>query len=164
MISTTNSVNLTDGLDGLAAGITLIVMIFFTLVGIGMDDVPVIIFSAIMTGCCLGFLTFNSHPARVFMGDTGSLALGGAVSAAAIALKVPLVILIVGGIYVIESLSVIVQVASFKMRGKRVLKMAPLHHHFELCGWKETRVVRTFWLITIALCLLGLLSLSFRIV
>ena len=163
LIAVTNSVNITDGLDGLAAGVTLIVMVFFTLVAMTRQEWDYLkIFSAIVGGGCLGFLAFNAHPARVFMGDSGSLALGGAVGAIAIMMKIPLLIVIVGSIYVIESLSVIIQVSSFKLRGKRVFKMAPLHHHFELVGWKETKVVYVFWTITIISCVVGLLALRFR--
>lgn len=159
-VSATNSVNLTDGLDGLAAGVTLIVMVFFTIAAMASHQHEyVVIFSAAMAGCCLGFLVFNSHPAKVFMGDTGSLALGGAVAAIAVMLRMPLIIVIVGGIYVAETLSVVIQVVSFKTRGKRVFKMAPIHHHFELSGWKETRVAATFWIATIVLCLVGFVSL-----
>ena len=118
------------------------------------------IFSAAMTGACLGFLIYNSYPARVFMGDTGSLALGGAVSAIAILLNLPLVIPIAGFIYFIEAISVIVQVLSFKLTGKRVLLMAPLHHHFEQKGWPETRVVAVFWITTVIFCLIGIYSLN----
>lgn len=160
LVATTNSVNLTDGLDGLLAGITLIIMVFFTVVAMTRPEWGYLkVFSASVAGGCLGFLSFNLHPARVFMGDTGSLALGGAVGAIAIMLKMPFMILIIGAIYVIEALSVIIQVTSFKMTGKRVFKMAPIHHHFELMGWKETRVVAAFWLVTVVLCLLGLVLL-----
>lgn len=165
LLSTTNAVNMTDGLDGLASGITLIVMVFFTLVAMTSGEWDYIkVFSAMIAGGCMGFLVYNVHPARVFMGDTGSLALGGAVGAIAIMMKLPLIILIVGAVYVIELLSVAIQVVSFKTRGKRVFKMAPIHHHFELLGWKETRVVHVFWLVTIILCIIGLLSLGIRFV
>jgi phospho-N-acetylmuramoyl-pentapeptide-transferase len=163
-ISVTNAVNLTDGLDGLLAGITLIIMIFFTVIAVTRAEWDYIrVFSTTVAGGCLGFLMFNSHPARVFMGDTGSLALGGAVAATAIMLKMPFIILIVGAIYVIEALSVIIQVVSFKLRGKRVFKMAPIHHHFEMIGWKETKVVSVFWTITLFLCLIGFVAFRFDI-
>lgn len=163
LLSITNAVNLTDGLDGLAAGVTLIVMVFFTLVAMTKGEWDYIkLFSSAVAGGCLGFLAFNSHPAKVFMGDSGSLALGGAVGAAAILMKMPLIILIVGAIYVIEALSVIIQVGSFKLRGKRVFKMAPIHHHFELVGWKETKVVTVFYTATVIFCIIGLLALRFR--
>ncbi len=161
---TTNSVNITDGLDGLAAGVTLIVMVFFALVAMTKKEWDYInVFSSSVAGGCLGFLSFNTHPAKVFMGDTGSLALGGAVGAVLVMMKIPLIIFVVGAIYVVESLSVVIQVASFKTRGKRVFKMAPLHHHFELLGWKETKVVYTFWLATVLFCFVGLLMLGVKL-
>lgn len=164
MLSITNGVNITDGLDGLAAGVTLVVFVFFTLVSMtGPEWEYVKVFSAMSGGACLGFLVFNLNPARVFMGDSGSLALGGALGAIAVMMRMPLMLLIVGFIYVIETLSVVLQVSSFKLRGKRIFKMAPLHHHFELSGWKETRVVYLFWAITIAACIVGLLALRIRI-
>ena len=157
LYSTTNAVNITDGLDGLAAGITLIVMVFFSLVAMTNSQWEAsMIFSSIVAGGCLGFLTFNVHPAKIFMGDTGSLALGGAVGTLAIMMKMPFVILLVGAVYVAEILSVAIQVISFKTRGKRVFKMAPLHHHFELSGWKETKVVYSFWIVTLVLCGIGI--------
>jgi phospho-N-acetylmuramoyl-pentapeptide-transferase len=163
LISATNSVNMTDGLDGLAAGVTLIVMIFFTVISMtSMEWDYIKIFTSIIAGGCLGFLVYNMHPARVFMGDTGALALGGAVGATAVMLKMPLFLLIVGAIYVLETLSVIIQVTSFKLRGKRVFKMAPLHHHFELSGWKETTVVYVFWIATLVFCIVGLAATRFR--
>lgn len=160
VVGTVNSVNLTDGLDGLATGITLVVMSFFGIVAFkwGIDSVS--IFSLALTGACLGFLIYNAYPAKIFMGDTGSMALGGAVAAAAIMLNLPLMLPIVGGIYVIESLSVIIQVISYKLRGKRVFLMSPLHHHFEEKGWPETKVVIIFWSVTIILALIGSMSLN----
>lgn len=157
--ATTNAVNLTDGLDGLASSITVLVMTFFAIVSFNLTHYTLSIFCVIVAGSLLGFLRFNAFPARVFMGDTGSLALGGAVGAVAMLLKMPLTVVIVGGIYVIETLSVIIQVGSFKLTGKRVFKMAPLHHHFEQLGWSETKIVSTFSIITVILCLLGFLSL-----
>ena len=163
LIAVTNAVNLTDGVDGLAGGVTLNVMVFFTLVAMTRGEWDyVMIFSALIAGGCLGFLAFNTHPAKVFMGDTGSLALGGAVAASAIVMKMPLIILIVGAIYVIEAISVILQVGSFKLRGKRIFKMAPIHHHFELCGWKETKIVTVFYGVTVLLCILGFIALRFK--
>lgn len=159
ILGTINSVNLTDGLDGLSSGITVIVSIFFVIASLIMGNITVAIFSAILGGSCLGFLIFNIHPAKVFMGDTGSLALGGAIAAIAVTLKMPIFLLITGGVFVIETLSVIIQVMSYKFRKKRVFKMAPLHHHFEMIGWKETKVVTIFWTITGILNLIGLLSL-----
>lgn len=158
--ATTNAVNLTDGLDGLATSITLLVMTFFSLVSFGMLHYTLALFCAVVAGALLGFLRYNAFPARVFMGDTGSLALGGAVATVAMILKLPLLVIIVGGIYVAETLSVIIQVASFKLTGKRVFKMSPLHHHFELSGWHETKVVATFAIITAILCLIAFLSLT----
>lgn len=160
VVGTVNSVNLTDGLDGLASGVTLIVMAFFGLIGLNWGMPSVSVFSAAGTGACLGFLIYNSYPARVFMGDTGSLALGGAVSAIAILLNLPLVIPIAGFIYFIEAISVIVQILSFKLTGKRVFLMAPLHHHFEQKGWPETRVVAVFWIATVIFCLIGIISIN----
>jgi len=158
----TNSVNMTDGVDGLAAGVTLIVAVFFTIVAMVRPEWEnVKLICAITAGGCLGFLVFNIHPAKVIMGDTGSLALGGVVGAAAVVMKMPWMLLVAGAIYAVESLSVFIQVVSFKLRGKRVFKMAPIHHHFELSGWKETKVVGVFWLITIVLCFIGFATLRF---
>jgi phospho-N-acetylmuramoyl-pentapeptide-transferase len=141
----------------------LIVAVFFTIVAMTRGEWDYIkVFSSIIAGGCLGFLAFNIHPAKVFMGDTGSLALGGAIGAIAVMMKLPIVIFIVGFVYVIEELSVAIQVISFKLTRKRVFKMAPIHHHFELCGWKETKVVYVFWAATIVLCLIGFVSLGFR--
>ncbi|MCT4545361.1 MAG: phospho-N-acetylmuramoyl-pentapeptide-transferase [Vallitalea sp.] len=159
MIGTVNSVNLTDGLDGLASGITVLVATFFTVVSIGIDsDISPITCAAV--GSLLGFLLFNTYPAKVFMGDTGSLALGGFVAATAIYLKMPLFLIIVGFIYVIESISVMIQVGYYKITKKRIFKMAPIHHHFELSGWNETKVVVVFCIITAILCLIGLLAFN----
>lgn len=157
--ATTNAVNLTDGLDGLATSVTILVMTFFALVSLATGHYTLSIFCAVVAGALLGFLKFNAFPAQIFMGDMGSLALGGAVATVAMILKLPLIIIIVGAIYVMEALSVIIQVASFKLTGKRVFKMAPIHHHFELCGWHETKVVSIFSIITVVLCLIGFLSL-----
>jgi phospho-N-acetylmuramoyl-pentapeptide-transferase len=163
LLSVTNAVNITDGLDGLASGVTLIVMVFFTLVAMTSAEWDYVkIFTAMVAGGCLGFLVFNIHPARVFMGDTGALALGGAVGAVAVIMKMPLILLIVGAVYVVETLSVIIQVVSYKTRRKRVFKMAPLHHHFELSGWTETKVVYVFWSITALLCFIGFFALGIR--
>lgn len=158
--ATTNAVNLTDGLDGLATSITLLVMTFFALVCFATGRGSLGIFCGSLAGALLGFLRYNSFPAQVFMGDTGSLALGGAVAIVAMVLKMPLIVIIVGGIYVIEALSVIIQVTSFKLTGKRVFKMSPIHHHFELSGWHETKVVAVFSIMTVIFCLIGFLSLS----
>lgn len=155
---TTNAVNLTDGLDGLATSITILVMTFFVIVSLEMGHYTLSIFCAVTAGSLLGFLKYNAFPAQIFMGDTGSIALGGAVAAVAMILKLPLLLIIVGGIYVVETLSVIIQVISFKLTGKRVFKMSPLHHHFELCGWHETKVVSIFSIITVILCMIAFLS------
>lgn len=157
-VSVTNAVNLTDGLDGLASTVTLVVMAFFTVVSLMMGHYTLAIFCGAVAGSLLGFLKFNAFPAQVFMGDTGSLALGGAVAAAAMILKLPLIILLVGAIYVLEALSVVLQVSSFKLTKKRIFKMAPIHHHFELKGWHETKVVSMFSIATVVLCLIALLA------
>lgn len=159
VIGTVNGVNFTDGLDGLASSVTAAVAVFFTYASmiVGGDIEPL---TAAVFGALLGFLLFNLHPARVFMGDTGSLALGGFVAGAAYALKMPIYIVIVGLIYLIEVLSVIIQVTYFrKTGGKRFFKMAPIHHHFELSGWSETKVVGVFTIVTILLCLLACIRL-----
>ena len=159
IIGTVNAVNLTDGLDGLASGVTLIVSCFFVLFAVSISNSDVAILAAATAGACLGFLGFNSYPAKVFMGDTGSMALGGAVVAFATLTNSPLIIIIVGFIYLPEALSVMIQVTYFKLtNGKRIFKMAPLHHHFEQCGWPETRVVFVFWIVTVVLCWIGVLA------
>lgn len=161
MVGTVNSVNLTDGLDGLAAGVTLLVSVFFLLTAWAANSGIVPVCGAAV-GALLGFLLFNAYPARVFMGDTGSLALGGFIASIAVILKMPIFLLIVGIIYVLETLSVILQVGYFKLtNGKRLFKMAPLHHHFEQCGWKETRVVALFYVITAISCLIGFLGAKY---
>ncbi len=160
VVGTVNSVNLTDGLDGLASGVTLIVMSFFSIVALKWGFSSISLYATALAGACLGFLVHNAYPAKVFMGDTGSLALGGAVATIAILLNLPLLIPIVGGIYFIEALSVIIQVISFKLTGKRVFLMSPLHHHFEYKGWKETKIVSVFWFATVLLCLIGMLSIN----
>jgi phospho-N-acetylmuramoyl-pentapeptide-transferase len=157
--ATTNAVNLTDGLDGLATSVTLLVMTFFALVSYGLGHWTLSIFCGVIAGSLLGFLRYNAFPAQVFMGDTGSLALGGAIAAVAMILKLPLLVIIVGGIYAIETISVILQVASFKLTKKRIFKMSPIHHHFELSGWHETKIVSVFSIITVILCLVAFLSL-----
>lgn len=159
ILATVNSVNLTDGLDGLASGITIIVSVFFTIAALMQNNIIIAVFSALIAGSTLGFFIFNIHPAKVFMGDTGSLALGAAISAIAIVLKMPLFIIIVGFIFLLESVSVIIQVFSFKIFQKRVFKMTPIHHHFELLGWKETKVVLSFWGLSAIFSILGYLAL-----
>lgn len=159
VIGTVNGVNFTDGLDGLASSVTVLVATFFTVVAMGNKSGIEPITCAVV-GALLGFLLFNVYPASVFMGDTGSLALGGFVASAAYMLQMPLFIIIVGLIYLIEVLSVMIQVAYFKKTGgKRFFKMAPIHHHFELCGWSETRVVFIFSIITAILCMIGFLAM-----
>ena len=159
VIGTVNGVNFTDGLDGLASSVTVLVAVFFTVVAVGMHSGVEPITCAVV-GALLGFLLFNVYPASVFMGDTGSLALGGFVDATAYMLQMPLFILLVGLIYLVEVLSVIIQVSFFKItHGKRIFKMAPIHHHFELSGWSETRVVAVFSIITALLCLVGYAAL-----
>ena len=160
IIGTVNAVNLTDGLDGLASGVTLIVSCFFVLFAVSISNSDVAILAAATAGACLGFLGFNSYPAKVFMGDTGSMALGGAVVAFATLTNSPLIIIIVGFIYLAEALSVMIQVTYFKLtNGKRIFKMAPIHHHFEQCGWPETKVVFTFWIVTIVLAWIGIIAI-----
>lgn len=159
VIGTVNGVNFTDGLDGLASSVTIMVATFFAVVSIGTQSGIEPVTCAVIGGL-LGFLLFNVYPAKVFMGDTGSLALGGFVAGAAYMLQMPLFILIVGLIYLVEVLSVVIQVTYFKLtHGKRIFKMAPIHHHFELCGWSETRVVAVFTVITALLCLVGFMAL-----
>lgn len=159
VIGTVNGVNFTDGLDGLASSVTVLVATFFTVVAIGTKSGIEPVTGAVV-GALLGFLLFNIYPASVFMGDTGSLALGGFVASAAYMLQMPLFIIIVGLIYLVEVLSVIIQVTYFKKTGgKRIFKMAPIHHHFELCGWSETRVVAVFSIITALLCMVALMAM-----
>ena len=156
IIATVNSVNLTDGLDGLATCVTCMVALFFILFADKVANRAVALFASILLGSLMGFLMYNKFPAKVFMGDTGSLFLGGAVCGMAIVTEQPLALLIVGLVYVIESLSVILQVISIKTTGKRIFKMSPIHHHFEMCGWSETKIVITFTIVTAVLCLLML--------
>lgn len=158
VVGTVNGSNFTDGLDGLASSVTALIATFFTVVAIGTGS-GVASVTCAAVGALLGFLVFNVYPAKVFMGDTGSLALGGFVAATAYMLKMPLFIVIVAFIYLAEVLSVIIQVVSFKTTGKRVFKMAPIHHHFELCGWPESKVVAIFDIVTALLCVLGLIAL-----
>jgi len=155
LVATTNAVNITDGLDGLLAGTGGIAFGAYAIIAWLSSDLDTAIFSAAVVGAVLGFLVFNAHPARVFMGDTGSLALGGALAGIAIMTKTELLLAVIGGVFVVETLSVILQVISFKTRGKRIFRMSPLHHHFELTGWSEWRVVVTFWLIGMMFAGLG---------
>ncbi|ALS27351.1 phospho-N-acetylmuramoyl-pentapeptide transferase [Paenibacillus sp. 32O-W] len=156
MFATSNSVNFTDGLDGLLAGTSAIAFGAYTIIAMRMTEHESAVFSAAMVGAVLGFLIFNRHPAKVFMGDSGSLAIGGGLAAVAILTKTELLLIVIGGVFVIEMLSVIIQVTSFKLRGKRIFKMSPIHHHYELSGWSEWRVVVTFWTAGLALAGLGL--------
>lgn len=157
MLGTVNGANFTDGLDGLASSVTVLIATFFTIVAIGYNS-GVEPITCATVGSLLGFLVYNVYPARVFMGDTGSLALGGFVASTAYVLRMPLIILIVAFVYFAEVLSVMIQVTYFKKTGKRVFKMAPIHHHFELCGWPETKVVSIFSIVTAILCLIGILA------
>lgn len=158
VLAIVNAVNLTDGLDGLASSVTVLVATFFALVAFATHN-PVTPLASATVGSLMGFLLFNTYPAKVFMGDTGSLALGGFVAGIAFVMKMPLFILIVGIIYVIEVLSVTIQVLYFKKTKKRIFRMAPIHHHFELGGWPETKVVTVFCIITAMMCLIGLIAL-----
>ena len=159
MVGTVNGTNFTDGLDGLASSVTLLIAVFFTVVAIGTGSTVAPVCAAV-AGAWMGFLVFNVYPASVFMGDTGSLALGGFVASTALLLKMPLYILIVGMIYLVEVLSVILQVGYFKItHGRRIFKMAPIHHHFEQSGWSETKVVAVFSIVTALFCLIALAAL-----
>ncbi len=156
ILATTNAINLTDGIDGLSSSISSIIITALTVIGIKIGMPEVSIFGSIVIGATIGFLMFNLHPAKVFMGDTGSLLLGGVISGLALYLKMPLLLLVIALVPVLETLSVIIQVVYFKTTGKRFFKMAPLHHHFELSGWKESKVVIVFSIITLLLCIIGL--------
>ncbi|MCD8090264.1 MAG: phospho-N-acetylmuramoyl-pentapeptide-transferase, partial [Clostridiales bacterium] len=159
VLGTVNAVNLTDGLDGLASGVTVLVTLFFLFVAYAAESSGVLPVAGAAVGSLLGFLLYNSYPAKVFMGDTGSLALGGFIAAMAVRFKMPLFLLIVGIIYVCEAVSVILQVGFFKLtHGKRIFKMAPLHHHFEKCGYKETKIVTAFYIVTAIAVLVGFLA------
>jgi phospho-N-acetylmuramoyl-pentapeptide-transferase len=167
IVGLSNAVNLTDGLDGLAAGVAVPVWLVLALVGSGLVATPAFVadggvaaFCAAFAGACLGFLWFNAHPATVFMGDTGSLGLGGGMAVAAILLHAEWILLLAAGVYLVEMLSVMLQVASFKTTRRRIFRMAPLHHHFELAGWAETKIVARFTLIGVALAACSLLLVS----
>ncbi len=162
IVGTSNAVNLTDGLDGLASSTAAVAFAAYALIAILGHQYEASIFSIVVVGACLGFLCYNANPAKVFMGDTGSLALGGALAGMAILTKTELLLIIIGGIFVMEALSVIIQVVSFKTRGVRVFKMSPIHHHFELSGWKEQRVVFAFWTGGIVLALIGIALVFLR--
>ena len=156
ILATTNAVNLTDGIDGLSSSVCTIIITCLTIIATTLGVKEVVIFGAIVIGAVLGFLMFNIHPAKVFMGDTGSLFLGGVISGIALYLKMPLILILIALIPVIETVSVIIQVTYFKKTGKRVFKMAPIHHHLELSGWRENQVVMLFSIITLVVCVLGL--------
>lgn len=162
ILGTTNAVNLTDGLDGLATGISAIAGAAFAVVGLLVGSLSVTFFGIVVSAVCLGFLYFNANPAKVFMGDTGSLALGGAFAGMAIATKTELLLIVIGFVFVVEALSVILQVASFKTRGVRIFRMSPIHHHFELGGWSERKVVYVFWAVSLVMAFLGILLLSMK--
>lgn len=156
MLAISNAVNFTDGLDGLLSGVSAIAFGAYAVIAIQATSIPAAVCAAAMIGAVLGFLVFNAHPAKVFMGDTGSLGIGGAIAAIAIVTKSELLFLVIGGVFVMEMLSVVLQVISFKTRGKRIFKMSPIHHHFELSGWSEWRVVVTFWAVGLLLAGIGL--------
>jgi len=158
LVATTNAVNLTDGLDGLASGATLFVALGFVVICTMTSHFRLAVFAGAVAGACLGFLVFNRYPARVFMGDTGSMALGGAIASMAAFTKSEMALLVLGGLYVIETLSVIIQVVSYQLTGRRVFLMSPLHHHFELKGWTEIKVVMVFWLTSLLFVVVGLLG------
>lgn len=157
ILATTNAINLTDGVDGLCPTISAVIITCLTVIGIIFNVKEVVIFGTIVIGICLGFLLFNMHPAKVFMGDTGSLLLGGVIVAMALYLKMPLILIIIALIPVLETLSVIMQVLYFKKTGNRFFKMAPLHHHFELSGWGENKVVSVFSVVTLILSIVGII-------
>jgi len=159
MISSVNAVNLTDGLDGLAAGLIIISMFSFALIAYMQNILPMSLFSLIVALTSFGFLIYNFYPAKIFLGDVGSLALGGALASVAIFTRTELFLLIIGGVFVIETLSVILQVISVKLRGKLIFKMSPIHHHFELCGWKEPKIIIRFWIAGIILAIIGIASI-----
>lgn len=155
IVFTVNSVNLTDGIDGLAASVTAVVMVFMAALSFKTQNVPGLAVSLLTVGGMLGFLVYNFHPAKVFMGDTGSLFLGAAVSSMAFILDCPILLVFTGFVYYVESFSVIIQVTSFKLTGKRVFKMSPIHHHFEMCGWSEIKIVTVFSVTAALLCAVG---------
>ncbi|HZK12558.1 MAG TPA: phospho-N-acetylmuramoyl-pentapeptide-transferase [Atribacterota bacterium] len=160
IVSSVNAVNLTDGLDGLAAGLIIIAMLSFALIAYIQNIGSMVLFSIIVACASLGFLVYNFFPAQIFLGDVGSLALGGALASVAIFTRTELILLIIGGVFVIETLSVILQVVSVKTRGKIIFKMSPIHHHFELCGWEEPKIIIRFWIAGLISALIGLSSIS----
>ncbi len=159
LLGTSNAINLTDGIDGLATSVTAIILTCLTVIGIIINIKEVVVFGSIVIGACLGFLLFNLNPAKVFMGDTGSLMLGGAIAGIALYLKMPLLLVVIALVPVLETLSVMIQVKYFKKTGNRIFKMTPIHHHFELSGWKENKIVSIFSIITLALCIIGLVAI-----
>ena len=159
MLAATNAINLTDGIDGLSSSVTTIILTCLTVIGIIFNVKEITLFGSALSGACLGFLLYNLYPAKVMMGDTGSLLLGGAVAAMALYLKMPLILLIIAIIPILETLSVMIQVAHFKRTGNRIFKMAPLHHHFELSGWRENKVVCIFSIITLIACIIALFAI-----
>ena len=159
MLATTNAINLTDGIDGLSSSVTTIILTCLTVIGIIFNLKEITLFGSALSGACLGFLLFNLYPSKIMMGDTGSLLLGGAVSAMALYLKMPLLLLIIAIIPLLETLSVMLQVAHYKRTGNRIFKMAPLHHHFELSGWRENKVVSVFSIVTLVASIIGLLAI-----
>ncbi len=161
MVGSVNAVNLTDGVDGLCASVTIPVMIFFTAASVALERYDLALLPAALVGGLIAYLFYNWHPAKVFMGDTGSLFLGGVVSTMAFALEMPLILILVGIVYIIETLSVILQVSYFKLtHGKRLFKMSPIHHHFEMCGWKEEKIVLTFTAVSAVMCLLAWIGIQ----
>ena len=158
-----NAVNLTDGLDGLATGLSMIAISVFVIFAIMNKDYEIAIYAMAVVGTLLGFMCFNYHPARIFMGDTGSLALGGFLAALAVLTRQELLFILIGGVFLVETLSVIIQVVSFKTRGKRVFKMAPIHHHFEMCGWSEIKICGVFSLVTVIFGILSLVWVIFGV-
>jgi phospho-N-acetylmuramoyl-pentapeptide-transferase len=161
MVGCDNAVNLTDGVDGLSSSVTLPVMVFFTAAAVAMGKFDLALLPASLTGGLIAYLFYNWHPAKVFMGDTGSLFLGGVVCALAFALDMPLILILVGFVYICETLSVILQVGYFKLtHGKRLFKMSPIHHHFEMCGWKEEKIVLTFAAVSAIMCVIAWFGIS----
>lgn len=164
MVGCVNAVNLTDGVDGLCGSVTIPVMVFFTAAAIGMNKLDLALLPACLVGALIAYLFYNWHPAKVFMGDTGSLFLGGIVCGMAFVLDMPLILILVGVIYIVETMSVILQVGYFKLtHGKRIFKMSPIHHHFELCGWKEEKIVIVFTSVCIVMCVLAWFGISGRL-
>ena len=161
MVGCVNAVNLTDGVDGLCGSVTIPVMVFFTATALAMGKIELALLPASLVGGLVAYLFYNWHPAKVFMGDTGSLFLGGVVCAMAFALEMPLILILVGIVYIVETLSVILQVAYFKLtHGKRLFRMSPIHHHFEMCGWKEEKIVLSFTAVSAVMCLLAWIGIS----